>query len=576
MKRSIGGKIYAVLAVLSIVFAVMLFINYSTQSKIDRNNQTVNVYMQMQEVKSEVSTAFQQVQLYSNLTYFKKDKEDEKDLMIEKLGNSMRVMDDQLNELGQIIAKTDDQEIGEVYNAWRKETDSFKSFIDEIHSYAMKGDYDAVFERVNVQKEHKDPVQTAEDNYDELVKEKEARIIRITDQTITMATMTNVIAVILFVSVVIGAVLIVRITIAKPARVTGKALDGIVKKLQNNEGDLTERIPVKTKDEVGQMTAGINGFMEQLQSLMRTLKAQSQKMMDSVELVCQGLDESAMDANSVSATMQQMSASMEEISATLETIVVGNDGMAQEVAHVGIQVTDGVDLVGEIQGRAEQMHKTTVQGKETTGQILEEIRAVLQEAVNESKSVTKIQELTGEILSISSQTNLLSLNASIEAARAGEAGRGFAVVADEIRDLADDSRDTASNIQEISALVINAVDKLASSAEKMIDFIDNKVMNDYDDFVAVVNQYKNDAESVHEILNGISENTESITETMQAMNTGINDISVAVDENTRGVTSVAASVVNLVDELERIHDATTENERISVELSEEVRRFKNV
>ena len=576
MKKSIGFKIYTVLGVLCLVFVVVLLMNNSGLKAIGNNNATMNTYMQMQEVKSEVSTAFQQVQLYSNLVYFKKDKVDERELMITKLATSRELMDAELDELGNLIASLDDAELDAVYSTWRTETDTFMEFIDAIHADALKGDYDAVFERVNVQNQHKTPVQEAEDAYDVVIKEKEAEIIAITASTISISDMTNVAGVVVFIIVIVAATIIVNLTIAKPAKNSGKVLQEIVAKLQNNEGDLTERIPVKTQDEIGQMTIGINGFMEQLQEVMRTLKAESEKMMESAEKVRMGLGESSGNANSVSATMEEMSASMEEIAATLENIVVGSNQVAGEVSNVGVQVDDGVGLVAEIQTRADEMHRSTVESKESTGQILEEIRETLQTAVDESRSVEKIRELTGEILSIASQTNLLSLNASIEAARAGDAGRGFAVVADEIRGLADNSRDTASNIQEISELVTGAVDKLANSAEKMIEFIDSKVMTDYDSFVDVVVQYKQDAESVNNILDAISHNTSTISETMQSMNIGINDISVAIDENAKGVVNVAQNMVSLVGEIEAIQEETEKNEKISLQLSDEVKRFKNV
>lgn len=102
----------------------------------------------------------------------------------------------------------------------------------------------------------------------------------------------------------------------------------------------------------------------------------------------------------------------------------------------------------------------------------------------------KINELTNNILNIASQTNLLALNASIEAARAGEAGRGFAVVADEIRNLAENSRDTANDIQNISVLVTEAVRVLSENAEEMLKFVGTDVIKDYDGFVDVVNQYQ--------------------------------------------------------------------------------------
>lgn len=148
--KSIGVKIYAVLVILSIVFAIVLLQNHASLKDIDSNNATMNVYMQMQEVKSGASTAFQQVQLYSNLTYFKKDKPEEKDLMIEKLGTAVEVMDTQLDELGKLIDTLNDEEIDAVYSTWRTEADTFFVFIEEIRSRALEGDYDAVFEKVNV------------------------------------------------------------------------------------------------------------------------------------------------------------------------------------------------------------------------------------------------------------------------------------------------------------------------------------------------------------------------------------------------------------------------------------------
>ena len=198
------------------------------------------------------------------------------------------------------------------------------------------------------------------------------------------------------------------------------------------------------------------------------------------------------------------------------------------------------------------MHQNTIAGKDLTSSKIIEIRGMLNEALEESRSVEKIKQLTGEILDITSQTNLLSLNASIEAARAGEAGKGFAVVADEIRALADSSANTANNIQNISNLVISAVEKLAGNAETMLQFVDEKVLQDYDEFVVVVEKYEHDADSMNNLIGDFSKNTGEIRDTISAMTTGLNDISVAVDESAKGVTNVAESAVSLVASMAQI------------------------
>ena len=208
--------------------------------------------------------------------------------------------------------------------------------------------------------------------------------------------------------------------------------------------------------------------------------------------------------------------------------------------------------------------------------MLNEIRSSLNSALEESRTVEKINQLTQEILDISSQTNLLSLNASIEAARAGDAGRGFSVVADEIRVLADGSAKTAGNIQSISLLVTNAVNKLAKNAEDMIHFIDDKVIKDYDDLVSVAQQYERDTDDVNELFREFAGNTSDINSTIQSITQGINNISIAADESARGVATAAENVVNLVDSISMIQEETENHRQISSQLEEEVNRFKNV
>lgn len=316
--------------------------------------------------------------------------------------------------------------------------------------------------------------------------------------------------------------------------------------------------------------------MTQLQSIMRDLKTESANMEQSAEIITNQVIESNESAGNVSAATEQMAASMEEISATLGQLSTGSTNVLGEIQSMENSVQNGVGLVQDIKNRATQMHHSTIQGKEKTSTTILKIRETLQTALEESRSVQKINEMTQEILNITSQTNLLSLNASIEAARAGEAGRGFAVVAGEIRGLADSSAEAAGNIQTISAMVTDAVEKLARNAEEMLQFVDEEVMKDYDNFVEIVEQYKQDADSVDVILSGVAENTTDISHTIDDMNNGINDISTAVEENAKGITNVADSAVSLVEAMSEIQKETERNQQISQKLNNEVNRFKKV
>lgn len=573
MRKSIGSKVIAMMAILGVVFLVTIVANIMALSSIRENNNSVNIYLEMSGEMSNASTAFQQMQLYANLIYFKQY---ELEAMQTKLETCISDMNTAMEGLENLSEYTHDEDVVAAYEAWNAAMTDFADYCQEILEEASAENFDTVQTMVTDLRTYIEPAQAAANTYEELVSEKQTAIQNKSTSKISQTCSFSVVLMMVFLVVMIGTVIVVILTIAKPAKQSGTLLQEIVKKIDNNEGDLTERIPVKTKDEIGQMSEGINGFLEQLQGVMRKLKEESEQMMISVETVREKINESNENADSVSAAMEEMAASMEEISATLGQLATGSDNVLDEIKTMTSQVNDGVNLVVDIKERAQNMHQSTVEGKESAGQIILDIRKTLETAVAESRSVEQINVLTGEILSITSQTNLLALNASIEAARAGEAGKGFAVVADEIRILADNSRDTANNIQSISNQVTKAVEELAQNAEGMLKFIDEKVMKDYDGFVEVAAQYEKDADSVNSILSEFAKDTGDINDTIKDMNTGINDIALAVDESAKAVTSVAENAVNLVESIMQIQKETENNQEISSKLSGEVNRFKNV
>ena len=364
--------------------------------------------------------------------------------------------------------------------------------------------------------------------------------------------------------------------IVNPVKSAHTQLNEMIDSMKADKGDLTRRLEVKSNDEIGQLVDGLNSFIEQLQLLMQKIQSSSHNMLVSAEEVKGSVDESGQVAMNVSATSQEMAASMEEISATLEQISRGSGEILSRVETMQNSVVSETKHVEEIQKRAQTMNLETAENKNSAQQVFQTVGVTLKEAVDESRSVEKINVLTGNILDIAGKTNLLALNASIEAARAGEAGKGFAVVADEIRQLADSSRETASNIQDISQMVTAAVEKLAEEATKMLEFVNGDVIRDYDSFVKIAGQYARDAKETQEILRQFSDQSTDIANTMQDMNQGLRDISVTVDESANGVSAVAEDISVLVGAIAKIKEESDNNQDIARELENEVGRFEKV
>ena len=197
-------------------------------------------------------------------------------------------------------------------------------------------------------------------------------------------------------------------------------------------------------------------------------------------------------------------------------------------------------------------------------------------AIENSKAIDIISELTINILNVSSQTNLLALNASIEAARAGEAGKGFAVVADEIRVLAENTRKTASGIQDVNSRVTNAVNALVTSAEEMLQYMTSNVIADYEGFVDVVDNYKNDVDNIDVILNNFKTKSNDLETIASDMADGIQKITVAMEDSTKTVSDIAEESTVLLNSISDINITVGNNKDIADTLLEEAERFENL
>ena len=380
-------------------------------------------------------------------------------------------------------------------------------------------------------------------------------------------------AFIMVIIIIIAVVLCIELIVIKPLKKIDKELGVIIDEINQDRGDLTKRININRKDEIGKVATNINIFIEKLQTIMQKITSNSKQLDETVGNVVGKVNTANGSACDISAVMEELSATMEEVAATVKNIDESTAVANTKVDKMTIETGNVVDYSNEMNERAIKLQETAQANKDETTKMVGTIIEELKNAMKESKKVEKISQLTSDILSISSQTNLLALNASIEAARAGEAGKGFAVVADEIRELAESSRNTANNIQEINEMVISAVEGLISSSNKIVDYVDETILPDYDDFVSSGKQYNDDSTHIKNIMDEFTGLSNDMQKTIKSMVDAINGITKAVEESADGVTSAAMSVDSLVADMNDVNKEMDTNQNVSDKLRKETECF---
>ncbi len=447
----------------------------------------------------------------------------------------------------------------------------------ELMQMAMAGDTAAaVTKATSVMTEWSDTIATNMDTLishnDELVKQNIQEQKDLYNQNMILSLILLAISFVAFVMVV---VVIIK-TVVKPLRKQTSELTEIIDEIKGGRGDLTKRVTVKSMDEIGQSSIGINQFIETLQNIMSNIISNSNVLDGVVGNVASSVAASSDNANDISAIMEELSATMEEVSATTNSVSENTTAAEGKVQKMADQTKVMSQYAQDMKKRATELEHTATENMNNTNEMIGEITTEMNQALENSKSVEKVAQLTADILSISSQTNLLALNASIEAARAGEAGKGFAVVADEIRQLADSSRETANNIQTINEQVIEAVQGLVVSSEKIVGYINENILPDYRAFVQGGQQYNDDATHIDNTMAEYASEAQDILATMMEMTEAIEGISRAVEESANGVTDAATNIDSLVQSMSTVNGQMEENSTVAKNLKEESAAFASV
>ena len=374
-------------------------------------------------------------------------------------------------------------------------------------------------------------------------------------------------AILLTVTLVAGYLITAAIT--RPIRGLTQVINDISElNLQNDY-----KVP-KTNDEIGIMGAAVAQMKEHLAKIVSELNQISEKLVGDANTLYDISERVNAASTDNSATNEELAASMEETSGSTDSVNKNIRNMNGNVVNVAEKIKDGSQLTTAAMNKTYEIRRKTKDASEATIKVYGSIRETSNVAIEKAKEVEKINGLASTIQEIAEQTTLLSLNASIEAARAGEQGRGFAVVASEIAKLASDSTDTSANIVSIVNEVNASVGTLTKCLIEALDFLENKVMSDYSDFMASSDEYSEAARSIEEFMNLANNEVSELELGIAQIADAMEGISNTVNESAIGVSDIAEKTTDVVGLTSETFERTMNCRDSAEKLREITARFR--
>ncbi len=572
-KKSIGIKICISISIVLVVsFVIVALLSAMLNQIEDINSAMVNEQVKEIEEISVISSDFSTIN-GKILTHVLQTNTAQMDILEKDITERMTALDEKINEFDQKLSADDER---------RTDFDSFKADYEKYKKTSAS--------MLNTSKTDKMQASVSASSnfglFSEHMKVYIDNMIEKTDEELVLAKercnayasyipyITGIASILLIVLAIIIFFVITK-SVILPIKRTTKKINGIIKDVEDGNGDLTTRITVPSRDEIGQLVIGVNKFMDMIQALIGNISVSCEKLSDAQKNVSVNVDSARSDTEDISSTMEELSASMQEVTSTVSLVNEETKELGTSVIEITKQAEHGNQYADEIRVKAQKIDKTAKESKKEVTQIVTNFDSTVTRSVEKGEKIKTIEKLTEEILGISSQTNLLALNASIEAARAGEAGKGFAVVADEIRGLADHSKQTANHIQQINLEVIESVSELAENSMSLLKFVNTRILPDYDVLENTGKEFLEASNNVKDLMDNFMKSTEKLYGVMEHVNQANEGTAGTITSSTQAIMGVVENTGELAKEMESVLEASGHVNDVIQSLMNEINTYSH-
>ena len=567
----IGIKIMGLLLLLAITaISCVGVLVWTLQSVIGMSDQIVSEQVAEQEKISTLSRQFTYINSQV-LTHVMTTNSVTMDTLSEKILQDIADMEQQIEEFGALLSEGDERK--EALDSASAELAKYRKTVESLLVTSAENKTQAYVSATSNLPMFNEHIENYMNRMLEITAQEMEQAQGQMEQSAARVPGIISVASIALLVVVIVIMLGLRLWVIGPVKKATKQVDELVEGIRCNKGDITKRIHVGSRDEVGRLAIAINDLVAQMQIIIRAITEGCGQMEEKQADIISNVEKVNATADHTMQNLGIMSEGMQLVTGAIDGVQQDTGVLDHTVENMLEVAQNGRDYAADIKEKAGKMKATAVESKQEATLVMKEIDTAMTESIANSRQIHKITELTEEILGIAGTTNLLALNASIEAARAGEAGRGFAVVAEEIRKLADSSRESANNIQEISNRVVESVEELSENATRLLEFMNTRVMKDYDALEDTGSNYHEAADHVDEMMNEFGQKIDELLSVLQNVNTANTQMEATVGDSTEKLSVVEKNNQGLQQEMKDISYAVEELAASAGQLKESIRCF---